>query len=403
MNEAGSRMKKLLNNVAELSKAREVIYRVTGEKFNIFSILNIGGREFFICKVLKELLSPSGSHCQGILFLRPFVKNVLRLNIPDTELAGARVYSEHYTFQGRYIDIVIETANYFIAIEVKITAKDLNRQCIDYYEEAKHRCADENNAKIIYITPDGRKPSSESACGKEICVSFGKDIHEWLSSCLNFKEIEYAVSVREIIRQFLMTIENFTGRAKETNTNMEVKELILSSPENLRAAFELQSGFVYEVVEDMRKRFLEAVNEKLKSWNITHGTFKDEKGNDLPHWHALQYKYDKMPNVIVCLGNDEHGTYVSYYVTGHNETNLADFVRKIKECVEKFNSGSQFKDYLYYEYYNVGDKGSPNFWTENSKSVINEATFELCDPETFDSFVELCAGKIKDFLEFSPE
>lgn len=157
MNEAGSRMKKLLNNVAELSKAREVIYRVTGEKFNIFSILNIGGREFFICKVLKELLSPSGSHCQGILFLRPFVKNVLRLNIPDTELAGARVYSEHYTFQGRYIDIVIETANYFIAIEVKITAKDLNRQCIDYYEEAKHRCADENNAKILYSSP-GKMP-----------------------------------------------------------------------------------------------------------------------------------------------------------------------------------------------------------------------------------------------------
>ena len=151
----------------------------------------------------------------------------------------------------------------------------------------------------------------------------------------------------------------------------------------------------------MRKRFLEAVNEKLESQGITHGTFKDEQGNDLSHWLALQYKYDKMSNVIVCLGSDEYGTYVSYYVTGHNETNLADFVRKIKECVEKFNSGSQFKDYLYYEY--VGDKWSPNFWTENSKSVINEATFELCDQKTFEAFVELCAGKIKDFLEFPPE
>lgn len=127
MSEASPRMGKLLNNVAELSRVREVIYRVTGEKFNIFSILNIGEREFFICKVLKELLSPSGSHCQGILFLRPFVKNVLGLNIPDTELARAKVYREYYTSQGRYIDIVIETANYFIAIEVKINAKERKR------------------------------------------------------------------------------------------------------------------------------------------------------------------------------------------------------------------------------------------------------------------------------------
>ncbi len=397
MSESSSRMKKLLDNVAELSKAREVIYRVTGEKFNIFSILNIGEREFFICKVLKELLSPSGSHCQGILFLRPFVKNVLGLNIPDTELAGAKVYREYYTSQGRYIDIVIETVNYFIAIEVKITAKDLNRQCIDYYEEAKHRCADENNAKIIYLTPYGRKPSSESACGKEICVSFGKDIHEWLSSCLNFKEIEYAVSVREIIRQFLMTIENFTGRVKETN--MEVKELILSSPENLRAAFELQSGFVYEVVEDMRKRFLEAVNEKLESWNITHGTFKDEQGNDLPREHAVHYEYDKIPGVVVCLGSGAYDSWVSYYVTGDNKAGFEAFVKKLEESRgKKFSSGSNDNNFLYWEFCCTG-KESPNLYGKNP----NEATFELCDPIKFESFVEVCAGKIKDFLEFPPE
>ena len=399
MSEASPRMGKLLNNVAELSKAREVIYRVTGEKFNIFSILNIGEREFFICKVLEELLSPSGSHCQGILFLRPFVKNVLGLNIPDTELAGAKVYREYYTSQGRYIDIVIETVNYFIAIEVKITAKDLNRQCIDYYEEAKHRCADENNAKIIYITPDGRKPSSESACGKEICVSFGKDIHEWLSSCLNFKEIEYAASVREIIRQFLMTIENFTGRAKESNTNMEVKELILSSPENLRAAFELQSGFVYEIIEDMRKKFLEAVNEKLKSWNITHGTFKDEQGNDLPHDHAVHYEYDKIPGVVVCIGSGEYNSWVSYYVTGDDKAGLEAFVKKLEDSRgKKFSSGSNDGNFLYWEFCCTG-KESPNLYGKNP----NEPTFELCDPIKFESFVEVCAGKIKDFLEFPPE
>ena len=397
MSEASSLMEKLLNNVVELSKAREVVYRVTGEKFNIFRILNIEEREFFICKVLEELLSPSGSHYQGSLFLRPFVKNVLGLNIPDTELERAEVYCQHYTSEGRYIDIVIKTANYFIAIEVKINAKDLSRQCWDYYEEAKKHCADENNAKIVYLTKDGREPSPESSCGKEICVSFGKDIHEWLSSCLNFKEIEYAVPVREIMRQFLMTIENFTGHAKESY--MEVKELILRSPENLRAAFELQSGFVCEAVEDMRKRFLEAVNEKLG----LRGTFKDEQGNDLPRDHAVHYEYDKIPDIIVCLGNSNYDTYVSYYVnyvTGDDTTKLEAFVEKLKESRgKKFNSGSLDGKFLYWEYCDVGGKGSPNLYGTKP----NNATFELCDSEKFDSFVELCAGKIKDFLEFSPE
>lgn len=395
MSEASPRMEKLLNNVVELSKAREVVYRMTGEKFNIFRILNIEKREFFICKVLEELLSPSGSHCQGSLFLRPFIKNVLGLNIPDTELERARVYREHYTSEGRHIDIVIKTANYFIAIEVKINAKDLDRQCVDYYEEAKKHCADENNAKIIYLAPNGRKPSPESSCGKEICVSFEKDIHEWLSSCLNFKEIEYAVSVREIIRQFLMTIEIFTGYAKESN--MEVKELILRSPENLRAAFELQSGFVYEAVEDMRKRFLEAVNEKLES---SHGTFKDEQGNDLPRDHAVHYEYDKIPGVVVCIGSGKYDMWVSYYVTGDNTIDLEAFVKKLEESRrKKFNSGSHDGKFLYWEYCNVDGKGSPNLYGTKP----NPATFELCDPKTFDAFVETCAKKIKDFLEFPPE
>ena len=394
MSEASSLMEKLLNNVVELSKAREVVYRATGEKFNIFRILNIEEREFFICKVLEELLSPSGSHCQGSLFLRPFVKNVLGLNIPDTELERARVYREHYTSEGRHIDIVIKTANYFIAIEVKINAKDLNRQCRDYYEEAKKHCADENNAKIIYLTPDGRKPSPESSCGEEICVSFEKDIHEWLKECLGYPEVEYAVSVREIMRQFLITIENFTGHAKESY--MEVKELILRSPENLRAAFELQSGFVCEAVEDMRKRFLEAVNEKLG----LRGTFKDEQGNDLPRDHAVHYEYDKIPGVVVCLGSGEYDTCVSYYVTGDDTTSLEEFVEKLKESRgKKFNSGSLDGKFLYWEYCDVGGKGSPNLYGKNP----NEATFELCDPIKFESFVEVCAEKIKDFLEFSPE
>ena len=258
----------------------------------------------------------------------------------------------------------------------------------------------------MYLTPDGKEPSKASACGKEIrCLSFQNQVHEWLSSCLKFKEIEYAFSVREIIRQLLMTIESFTGQAKG-EYDMEIKELIASSPENIRTAFELQS-VVRAAVEDKRKEFLKAVDEKLKSQNITYGTFEDAQGKDFNPYVALQYRYDKIPGVVVCLGSDENITYVSYYLTDNEKktADFADFVRKIKECGEKFNpdNSASFKEHLYYETYDASDKGSPNFWTKDFKIAINEATFELFDPDTFNSFVDVCAERIQVFLEFSPE
>ena len=46
MSEASPRTEKLLNDVAGLLRTREIVCRVTGEKFNIFRILNIESREF---------------------------------------------------------------------------------------------------------------------------------------------------------------------------------------------------------------------------------------------------------------------------------------------------------------------------------------------------------------------
>ena len=296
MNESYRAYEKLLRAVVKISDRYDEIYRITGENFNVFQVLDVGEKERFICRVLRELLSPSGSHYQGILFLRPFVKKVLGLNeIPDDELMKAKVFCEYTTSKRRFIDIAIETANYFIAVEVKINAGDSDKQCRDYYEEAQRHCADENHAKIVYLTTDGRKPAPKSASGKEICISFEKDIHEWLEECLSYPEIEYAVSVREVMRQFLKTTERFTNQIKE-DKKMELVELITKSPENFRAVIELKNALP-SAVECMRKKFLEAVILILKSWGIEY-----EKLDIEDRTRVLQYDYDKLPDTVVCLG-----------------------------------------------------------------------------------------------------
>ena len=396
MNEIYRCYEKLLRAIVKISYRYDEIYRITGEKFNVFQVLDVEEKEKFICRVLRELLSPSGSHNQGSLFLRPFVKKVLGLNdIPDSELDNAEVSCEDSTHKNRRIDLAIKTASYFIAIEVKINAKDSENQCKDYYEEAKRR-AGESNAKIVYVTINGRKADKISASRKEICISFEKDIHEWLEECLSYHEIEYAVSVREIMRQFLKTIERFTNQMKE-DKKMELAELITKSPENFRAAIELREALKF-AVEDMRKKFLEAVCERLKTYGIEPEKldYAPEKRN-----YALQYHYDKLPNTVVCLGSGEIDTWVSYYFTGGDKAKPVEFRARLKEYRGDDHNDDYNSVFFYWEYCRLYNGISPNFYP-NDKAT-NKAIIELCDDEKFSAFVELCAEKIKAFLEFSPE
>ena len=69
----------LLQRFSDIMQRYKGIYRKTGEKFNMFQVLGIESKEVYICRVMRELLSPSGSHYQGILFLRAFVRDVLDL------------------------------------------------------------------------------------------------------------------------------------------------------------------------------------------------------------------------------------------------------------------------------------------------------------------------------------
>ena len=394
MNEIYRCCEKLLRAAVKISYCYDEIYRITGEKFNMFQVLDVEEKERFICRFLRELLSPSGSHNQGSLFLRPFVKKILRLNdIPDSELDNAEVSCEYFTRTNRRIDLVIKTANYFVAIEVKINAKDLENQCKDYYEEAKRR-AGESNAKIVYLTTDGRKPDTISASGKEICISFEKDIHEWLEECLSYSEIEYAVSVREVMRQFMKTIERFTNQMKE-DKKVELAELIMKSPENFRAAIELREALKF-AVEDMRKKFLEAVCERLKTYGIEPEKldYAPEKCN-----YALQYHYDKLPNTVVCLGSGEIDTWVSYLFIGGDKAKPVEFRARLREYRGDDYNGEYNRDFFYWEYCRLYNGISPNFYPDDP----NKAMIELCDDEKFSAFVEVCAEKIKAFLEFSPE
>ena len=106
--------------------AKEEEKRARGENFNVFSILGIETREFYICKMLGALLSPQGAHEAGEIFLEKFLEEVLNESAIGAETSIVRC--EDATKERRRIDLTIEIDGKIIPIEAKIHAGDQGHQ-----------------------------------------------------------------------------------------------------------------------------------------------------------------------------------------------------------------------------------------------------------------------------------
>ena len=102
-----------------------------GKKFNIFSIQRTASDELRVCRLLRELLDPNGSHGQGDVFLRKFFTVVLNSDfhgLIDQDYKTAKVVCEETIDNLRRIDIVIHIGRHLIPVEVKLYADDQNKQ-----------------------------------------------------------------------------------------------------------------------------------------------------------------------------------------------------------------------------------------------------------------------------------
>ena len=372
--------KNLLEVIAKISA------KYTPDKTNRLNLLKIFGVEADerkICRLLYELLLPSGSHGTGNIMLKLFCRDVLSsIDMHDYELDSAEVFREYRTYNGRYIDLAIRTKDRFIPVEVKIFAKDSPNQCRDYYEEAK---SSRNFSKLVYLSRFGNMPSSESKADMNpediICVSFSKDIRLWLSDCISRPEIISNNRVREVLMQFIEAVENFTTpNHMEEEKMSEIADEILSKPEKLRAAVDIKNA-VDGAIDQLRIKFFEEVRIAVNEPCTT-----DYKNAPIPRDRALRYGYCEGIDVI--FGVDD-GVYVSYLST--DEADHSEFAERVKASrAEKGFNGGTHKVWLYFEYCKVS--GNVDF------RIPNDALFELCDDNTRKKLVQICAEKIKQFL-----
>lgn len=182
-----------------------------GERFNIFSILKVHRNEVGThSRFLYELLNPRGRHGEGRAFLRLFLDNVLGLQ--DVGEGHYRISRELATEKNRRIDLVIESSDIIVGIELKIDALDQKAQLHDYYQELQWHAGGKRHVVLAYLTLDGKSPSPESlgtlSKEKVVCLSFADDVSIWLQRCIEISQQK--LELAHAIQQYLQLIRNLT-------------------------------------------------------------------------------------------------------------------------------------------------------------------------------------------------
>ncbi len=394
----------LLSKITMIHRKYDLMAKQSGGHFNIFDITNTSHDEVVICRVLYELLNPKGSHHQGNKYLRIFVKNVLDIEMSEKELLSAKVFREYETREGRRIDLVVSTSNYFIPIEVKIYAGDQKNQCYDYYQLAK-------NSRVYYLTRYGYEPSNYSAKGlseDEIAtISFAEDIIKWLELCLAEPESIKIGAIREVLIQFISTIRQFTNQIEE-DEEMELINELIKSPDTMKSAFSIVNTYdkakitmIKSLFENVENKVLEKTgvqklyNEEdyaFDDYSNCNDCFKSRK-HTYPGLNYL-YKRDVKAGIDmwVRLEIDE------YLVVGYALAKEGELHRDlmIEDEAKQFVGEKVYLEDWFISYDLVPDDSielCPNF------KYPNEAFFELFDKERFERFTDHCVEMIVDLLE----
>lgn len=152
-------LRSLLDKAALVIERAEETIRKEAPFFSIFEILNIHfGETKTHTPFLAHLLSPSGTHAQGVYFFHSFLKDVVKISYNATDITNIQVYEEFHCGENGRIDILIfyklQGQQRAIAIENKIYSGDMEDQLQRYYDFLiRVRKFTQDQVHLIYLKP----------------------------------------------------------------------------------------------------------------------------------------------------------------------------------------------------------------------------------------------------------
>lgn len=298
-------MKNLLNQINSIIKVYEKHTELSGEKFNVFSIMGMESDEVKThSAILGELLNPKGSHSLGTKPLELFMNQILQENDfltfdRESLTCQKEIYigkiNEDKSEGGRVDLIISDKSGCKIVIENKIYATEQKNQLSRY--NLKYP-----DAKILYLTLDG-SDSKEKIDFDYHRISYEYNILEWIEACA--KEAFDKPMVREVLNQYAYLIRRLTN--KSTNVEMS-KEIVQVIKDNYKESLEIHNNFqdarislvsdIFEELDDKKIELQDSSNWKLKIddsskiWNIrNYKTILISNEEDSNIFFFIRYRY----------------------------------------------------------------------------------------------------------------
>lgn len=402
-------LQSLLSQVEAIRNKYDQITEITGEKFNIFSILGLQDNEVRLhSNLLNELLNPKGRHGQKDKFLILFIdlinskikdeiiieksKNISSQKIIsfNTEQAISRVEINagkinKDTSEGGRVDIIVNDNNrHGIIIENKVWAGDQEEQLLRYhnYGEIVY-----SSFHLIYLTIDGREPTEFStkrslSTEQYLCLSYEEDIILWLEQCR--KECSQLPIIRETITQYINQLNNYSGKSINHMENKEIQELILRKG-NFENAVNISKN-VDAARKEIEKRFFESLKNRIDDkfeWKNLINTISENKKNT--EYYFQLFLKDEIYFRIMIQGN-----HIRFGIKAFGD--IRDDSPKYHYILDTLNSlqntSVNFKNEEYWVAYSI--------LPDTLRSNKDELLADLCDNKKSDTI----SNELKKLIEF---
>lgn len=224
-----------------------------GELFNIFQVCGVNHYEVTHSAIIAEMLSPKGSHGQGIVFLKEFIETIADNNniVVDFNVSDVVVETEKVVGTGRIDIFVSNSSNQVIIIENKIYAQDQQEQLKRYEDYIISQGYNENQYYILYLSLDGHESEDGNKQNvKYIPISYSVEILDWLKKC-KLKAIDKLL-IRETITQYINHIKKLTNTDDnmDTQNNKELLDLLISNSNATLKIIQSEHNIIKTLIEE---------------------------------------------------------------------------------------------------------------------------------------------------------
>lgn len=402
-------IKNLLRNVNVIQNKYDDIAVITGEKFNIFSVMRAESDEVRThSRVIAEFLNPKGKHSQGSIFLKLFFDEIEFLeDIKEYfDFDNAKILVEEHIgpinadySKGGFIDIVVKDSKHQVLIENKIYAGDQKGQLLRYKNNYP-------NCKLIYLTLDGKKPSQYSyKIGNEKGIeleeinltSYRINIKNWVEKCI--EKTNAQPIIKETLVQYLNLIKKLTNQTTNKKMSTEIQDLIL---DNFSAAEQIVRDFdavKFKICGSIRANIINELKSKLSSkYEITDQGSKVGDKNSKIWIEPTEYIGNSLLFGIESFsGRGANGTELFYGILDLHAKNKGFFAK-----FPEFNQNGWWREKKYFqdfENFKV-DFSDSNFISFLGKNVNKKNELVTVLSEQIISYIE---SRENNFIEIHEE